>query len=547
VTTARSTGADAVATALRGAGCDVVFGLPGVHNLTLWPACAQARIRVVGSRHEQGAAYAADGYARVTGRPGVALVTTGPGAANTLAAVGEAWAARTPLVIIASDVATTIRRPGVYRGSLHESIDQTALFRPVTKATIDVPDADGIGPAVCIALALATAAPSRPVYVGIPTDLLAGPAPAGALTVPQIEPQPLDSGALAQAAALLTSARRPVLWVGGGARDASEPVDRVATLLGTPVVTTFQGRGVLPSDHPLLVAAPPHEPEVTALLERADACLLVGTDLDGPNTQNWKLPLPDVRVAVNVDAADATKNYNANVVVVGDSAAALDALADRLAADPRQPWADVAAVEDAVHTDLIGDAGGAAGTAFVERTAAAAGREALVFADMAVPGYWLAGYAPVTRPRSLHYPMGWGTLGFAFPAAVGAAVAAGADRPVIAVCGDGGFLYAPGELATVVQERLPLTAVVVDDGGYGMLRYGHPPDEWSSLGTELHTPDFAGLARSFGVDAHTVDGIGDDYERALREAIASSRPALVHVRAALEPPRTTSPRWPRRA
>jgi acetolactate synthase-1/2/3 large subunit len=295
-----------------------------------------------------------------------------------------------------------------------------------------------------------------------------------------------------------------------------------------------------------LVAAPPHEPEVTALLERADACLVVGSDLDGPNTQNWKLPLPDVRIAVNVDAADATKNYGADVVVEGDSATALDALAQQLAADPRQPWTDVAAVEDAVRADLVSDAGGAAGIEFVERTAAAAGREALLFADMAVPGYWLAGYAPVIRPRSLHYPMGWGTLGFAFPAAVGAAVAAGVDRPVIAVCGDGGFLYAPGELATVVQEGLPLTVVVVDDGGYGMLRYGHPPDEWPSLGIELHTPDFAALARSFGVDANTVDGIGDDYERALRAAIASSRPAVVHVRIALEPPRTTSPRWPRR-
>jgi acetolactate synthase-1/2/3 large subunit len=143
--------------------------------------------------------------------------------------------------------------------------------------------------------------------------------------------------------------------------------------------------------------------------------------------------------------------------------------------------------------------------------------------------------------------MGWGTLGFAFPAAVGAAVAAGSGRPVVAVCGDGGFLYAPGELATVVQEHLPLTLVVVDDGGYGMLRYGHEADELPSLGTELHTPDFAALARSFDADAVTVDGIGDDYESALRDATTSGRPVVVHVRARLEPPRTTSPRWPRRA
>lgn len=546
-------GADAVAVALRAAGCDVVFGLPGVHNLTLWPACERAGIRIVGSRHEQGCAYAADGYARVTGRPGVALVTTGPGAANTLGAVGEAWASRTPVVIVASDVATSIRRPGVYRGSLHEASDQAALFRPLTKATIEVPDRDGVGPAISVALALATAAPSRPVYAGIPTDLLAAPGPVGAVTVPPPEPPGPEPAALAHAAQVLASTRRPMMWVGGGARGASDSVDRIATRLGAPVVTTFQGRGVLPAAHPLLVAAPPHEPAVTELFERADACLIVGSDLDGPNTQNWQLPLPAARVAVNVDGADATKNYAVDVVIEADAALGLDALTTRLAPDTRAPWTDVAAVEAAVRRDLVGDAGGADGLEFVDRTMRAVTHDALVFADMAVPGYWLAGYARVERERSLHYPMGWGTLGFAFPAAVGAAVAARAagtavsDRPVVAVCGDGGFAYAPSELATVAQEQLPVTVVIVDDGGYGMLRYGHSEDEFSSLGTELHTPDFAMLARSFGVDASTVDGFGGEYERVVREAVASRQPALVHVRAALQPPRTTSPRWPRRA
>lgn len=448
--------------------------------------------------------------------------------------------------MIASDVATSLRRPGVYRGSLHESVDQAALFRPLTKATLEVPDPDGIGAGVSVALALATAAPSRPVYLGVPADLLGGPAQAVVAALRQSQPPEPEPGSLARAAQVLGEARRPVLWAGGGARDASASVEHVAARLGAPVVTTFQGRGVLPFDHPLLVTAPPHEPEVTALLERADACLVVGSDLDGPNTQNWQLPIPQPRVAVNVDPSDATKNYDADVVVEGDAAIALGALATRLTPDRRPPWADLAAVNATARTDVLRDSGGTDGMAFVEHTAAALTRDGLLFADMTVPGYWLAGYAPVFRARSLHYPMGWGTLGFAFPAAVGAAVAAGGDRPTVAICGDGGFLYAPGELATLVQERLPLTVVVVDDGGYGMLRYGHAHDEWPVLGTELHTPDFAALARSFGVAATTVDGIDDEYERALRDAISSGGPALVHVRAALQPPRTTSPRWPLR-
>jgi thiamine pyrophosphate-dependent acetolactate synthase large subunit-like protein len=548
VTGAQATGADSVATALRSAGCEVAFGLPGVHNLSLWPALARAGIRVVGTRHEQSAAFAADGYARVTGRPGVALVTTGPGAANTLGAVGEAWASRSPLVVIATDVATSLRRPDVFRGSLHESSDQAALFRPLTKATLEVPDPDGLPMAVLVGLTLATAAPSRPVYIGIPNDLLAGPAPI--VDLPGADPEPLvpDPVPLAQAARLLEKSKRPLLWVGGGARDASDAVRRVATCLGAPVVTTFQGRGVLPASHPSLVAAPPHEPAVTALLEEADACVLAGTDLDGPNTQNWKLPVPRTRIAVNVDAVDAAKNYPVDVVVEADAVLALEALSERLGPDGRPPWADVAAVEAAARADVLADDGGPTGLAFVEHTMEGAGEDALVFVDMTVPGYWLAGYARVERVRSLHYPMGWGTLGFAFPAAIGAVAEtrSGSGRPVVAVCGDGGFLYAPGELATVVQEDLPLTVVVVDDGGYGMLRYGHAPEEWPQLGTELHSPDFAALAQSFGVDARSVDGVGEDYRRALRDAIASPRPVLIHLRAVMQPPRTTSPRWPLR-
>src|SRR4051794_6834043 len=166
------TGADAIAQALRDAGVDLAFGLPGVHNMALWPAFAAAGIRIVGSRHEQGCAYAADGYARATGKPGVALVTTGPGAANTLGAVGEAWACGSSIVVIATDIPALLRRPGVHRGVLHETTDQAAFFTPVTKAQLRVSDASLIEAMVGSALQIAQLPPSRPVYLEIPTDLL---------------------------------------------------------------------------------------------------------------------------------------------------------------------------------------------------------------------------------------------------------------------------------------------------------------------------------------------------------------------------------------
>ena len=164
---------------------------------------------------------------------------------------------------------------------------------------------------------------------------------------------------------------------------------------------------------------------------------------------------------------------------------------------------------------------------------------------MCIPGYWLAGYWQVPRPRKLGYPLGWGTLGFGFPASLGAALA-GAG-PTVCLCGDGGFMYACGELATVVQERIPLTIVLVDDGGYGMLRFDQQLAGERPFGVDLVTPDFAALAASFGVPAEQVEGFGAEFERALLDSIAAGEPRMIVVRAMLKPPPTTSPRWYRKA
>jgi acetolactate synthase-1/2/3 large subunit len=538
--TKTGTGAGAIAHALRGFGVEIAFGLPGVHNLSLWPAFAAEGIRIVGSRHEQGTVYAADGLARVTGGLGVALTTTGPGAANTVGAVGEAWASHAPVVVIATDIPSTQRRPNVYRGVLHESIAQAAMFVAVTKSTIDVADADGIGAAIVTAATIAMTPPTGPVYVGVPTDLLDAPAPAVAAPRPEWTSRRNDAAGFLAA---IAESRRPLLWVGGGAREAGPQIDALATKLGAPVVTTYQARGVLPADHPLLVGAPAHEPPVTALIEHADLAIVIGSDLDAMNTMAWRLPLPSRRVAINVDATDARKSYEMDVVLA-DDARLSGVLADAI--DPRAPWAgDLDALVTHLRDELRTTPETTESVEFLERTEAAIPAEAAVFADMCIPGYWLAGHYRVRTPRSLHYPMGWGTLGYAFPASIGAAAALRSEgRPVVSVNGDGGVLFALGELAAVAQERLPLTTVVVDDGGYGMLRFGHEPAD--DLGTELCPPDFAAVARGFGLEARTVDGVGVEYETALRDAIASGVPNVLHVRARLYPPRSTSPRWPLR-
>jgi thiamine pyrophosphate-dependent acetolactate synthase large subunit-like protein len=533
------TGAEALVAALEDEGIDVVFGLPGVHNLAIWEALDSSPIRLVGVRHEQAAAYAADGYARATGRPGVALVTTGPGAANTLGALGEAFASRSPVVVVATEVPTGLRG-GM---SLHGGVDQAAMFRPVTKHAIVADRTVPLRDVTSLALGHAAAAPARPVYLGVPTDLLADEeSPRSVVTATASGRDEWDLG---PALRLLRTARRPLVWAGGGAvqAGAGEALAGLAARLGAPAFETYSARGLL-AGAPTAIGLPPHVPEAGALWDAADLVLSVASDLDGMNTQNWRQPAPDVHVAVNVDLLDATRGYAADAVLALDAREACEALLAALGdGGDREPWADLTALRERAWARLRAEH--PEETAFLDAFTAALPDGAIVLADMCIPGYWLAGLGHVAAPRRLQYPMGWGTLGFAFAASLGAACA-GAG-PVVSVCGDGGFLFACGELATAAQERLPLTAVIVDDGGYGMLRFDQRRSGARQTGVDLRTPDFAALARSFGLRADTVDGLGEAFATALADHAADAEPTVLVARAALQPPPTTSPRWYRAA
>jgi thiamine pyrophosphate-dependent acetolactate synthase large subunit-like protein len=553
------TGARAAVAALEDEGVSIAFGLPGVHNLPLWRELNGSPIRLVGVRHEQTAGYAADGYARASGRLGVALTTTGPGAANTLAAVGEAWASRQPVLVIATDIPSTVRRPGVWRGVLHEATDQAAMFVPVVKEAIRVRSAEEIGPAVARAITTALTPPARPVYVEIPTDLLGaacrnGTISPGSTGAPgeravgdafnaAVRPEATQ---LARALELLERARRPLIWAGGGALQAGagEAVAALAERLVAPVILTFSAKGLLPPRHPCLVESSPHVPEAGELWDEADVVVAIGSDLDGMMTQGWKQPQPPHLVAINVDPGDASKNYRPDVLVEADAKAAASALAERLGArggldslqrrlrDLNRAVRERVAAEDPE------------ASAFLEAIEVALPDDAVLVCDMCIPGYWLGGFHRTPAPRKLTYPLGWGTLGCAFPQGLGAALA-GAG-PAVSISGDGGFLYACGELATAKQEGIPLTAVIVDDGGYGMIRYDQDLHGDPREGVDLTTPDFVALASAFGIRADSVDGLGEHFGMALKGHVALKEPTLLVARAALGPPPNVSPRWYRR-
>jgi len=329
---------------------------------------------------------------------------------------------------------------------------------------------------------------------------------------------------------LIDAAERPLIWAGAGTRDRAGEVRALAERLAAPVLTTYGGRGVLPPGHPCDVGMPPHVPSAGRLWDEADLVISFGSDLDGMNTQNWLQPQPPRLVAVNVDADDAAKNYR-----VDASTEALDL--DRIRPRDGDPAERLRSVRADACRALDDRA-----LRFLDAVSYALPDDANVVCDMCIPGYWIAGFHSFRRPRRLQYPMGWGTLGFAFPAALGAALAG--TGPTVSISGDGGFLFACGELATMAQEQLPLTAVIVDDGGYGMLRYdqrlaGKPP-----FGVDLMTPDFAALAASFGLPAETVEGLDDDFGEALSQHLADPAPSVLVAKAeALVPPPTTSPNW----
>jgi thiamine pyrophosphate-dependent acetolactate synthase large subunit-like protein len=521
------TGGEALVAGLQALGVDVAFGLPGVHNLAAWRAFPASGVRLVGVRHEQTAGYAADGYARATGRLGVALTTTGPGAANVVTATGEAWASHSPVLVLATDVPTTARRPGEYRGVLHETTDQASFFRPVTKSVRRVERPEDLHEQVVLAGREALTAPRRPVYLEIPTDLLSAEVPAPA-RVEWVTPAVLVRLVLDDVLAALSAAERPLIWAGGGATAAAASLDlaTVAERLGAPVLTSYGGRGLLPPDHPCLVPLPPHAPEAGALWDAADTVLVVGSDLDAMNTQGFRQPQPPR--LITVDLVQPT-TYRPDIWVRADAGTALGQLGAQLPASARRPWWQRPPGREVYAGPE---------TAFLDALEAGLPEDAVVVADMCVPGYWFGAFGRVARPRGLAYPVGWGTLGFGFPAALGAALS---GRSTVALVGDGGFLFACGDLATAAQEQLPVTVVLVDDGGYGMLRYDFVKDGEQPVGTELASPDFVALAQAFGVPARRVAVA--DLSAAVADGVASGRPHLVVLEAAFTPSPNTSPNW----
>jgi acetolactate synthase-1/2/3 large subunit len=523
--------------ALDAEGVRHVFGIPGVHNLAIYDALLrQDRIAHVLARHEQGAGFMADGYARASGRPGVVVVTTGPGATNALTPLVEAHAGSQPVLLLMSDVPSAV--VGRDMGALHEVPNQIECFRPVSRWADGLRSGAEIPGAVQGAFHLFRTGRPGPVALSIPTDLLNAPVAARLTPAGEGRRPPCDIGLVEEAARYLARARRPLLVAGGGviAAGATEELQAVARRLRAPVITSVMGRGAISETDPLWLGVLPNQRATKDALEAADVILAVGCRFSHRSTKGLLLNLefrPDqALLQVDLDPRTIGRMHVPALGIVGD---ARDGLAGILAALPSSA---PSAAWDWVALGRARAARSPRYTAEVDGLLRAI-REALpasgiVVGDQTGLNYWMEWHLPILAPRTFLYPIGSATLGYGVPAAIGAKVAC-PDRAVVAVVGDGGLLFTAQELATAAKYRLPVVFVVMNDQDYGAIRYLQTRLYGRTGEHALVGPDVLALARAFGVEAyHAPDPPG--LRAALDKAFAHSGPALVEVPLAIEPP-----------
>jgi acetolactate synthase-1/2/3 large subunit len=514
-------GADALIAALERAGVDTVFGMPGGASLPLYDALRDAKIRHVLMRHEAGAGHAAEGYARVTGRVGVAFATSGPGATNLVTPIADAHMDSVPTLFVTGQVRTTLRGTNAF-----QEADVIGITAPIVKHSLAIERADEIAQAVTDAIHLATAGRPGPVLLDVPVDIANAPArdlPTHAPQLPGYRPRTKPNGRQVRIAAqAIAAARRPTLYAGGGVvhANAARELTALARLTNMPVTTTLMALGTFPASDPQWLGMLGMHGTCAAnwAIDEADLIVAVGARFDDRVTGALDEFAPRAKVVhIDVDPAEIGKNVAAHVPIVGDARQALEAIA--AAYEPGDPgrlaewWERIGGwrVDPAPRNDA---------ERALDELAGAIDGDTIVTTDVGQHQMWAANRLRFDAPRRWITSGGLGTMGFGLPAAIGAQVAC-PDRTVVCVTGEGSLLLNVQELATAAHERLPVKIVVLDNRSLGMVRQQQDMF-WGGRRSAVDlgaTPDWPTLAAAFGVAA--CDDIG--------AALAEPGPALVRV------------------
>ncbi len=536
---ARMTAAQALVRSLAREGVDALFGLPGVQIMDIFDALYdEPGIRLVTTRHEQTAAYMADGYSRTTDKIGAALVVPGPGLLNAAAAIGTAYASSSPVLLIAGQVESY--NIGLERGAVHEVVDQIDALKNITKWSSSIMEPAQVPEAVHEAMRHLKTGRPRPVALEIPSDVLAQSDDVELLEAEVFAKASPEPAPLKEAVDLLSKAERPVIWAGGGinAAFANDELTRLAETLNAAVIVTAEGKGAIAENHPQYVGpyyyghGPAHR-----VIPQADAILAVGSRLHFFGLPSpWAFRPEQALIHVDADPEELGRNWPETVSICADAKTSLQAILDGLAGlarldgwkGPASRWSrdEIARLRQADYEDTREKAPNQ--VAIIEGLRESLADDAIVVSGISSIGYWSHLAFPVLAPRSYLNTSYFATLGYAFPTALGAKMG-NPQRQVVAVCGDGGFMYALPDLATAVQEGINVVTVVFNDNALGAslrdqeVRYGG-----RVIGTRMRNPDFAAAARVFGAEGMRLDDV-EQLGNALSKALNMDRPVVIEA------------------
>lgn len=546
-TMTRMSGGKALVESLYAHNVETVFGVLGSTLLPAYDAlCDRSDIRLIAPRSEDGAVHMADAYTRVSGKPGVAMITVGAGAVASLSAMGEAYAESWPLLNIITQVPTPYldQAKGVY----HECPGQLDMFKPVTGWTHRVMSTAEIPDAVREAFRRMNSGRRRPVALEIPADLLRNEAEVEIGAPLPIDKVAVDDTAIARAADMLASAARPILWAGGGVvqAGAGKELQALAELLQAPILSTSGSRGIVSEDHPLMLGnlltmAYAVESQV---MDTADVMLALGTrlterttrsrrkdaesDVTGRSAKGWTMRIPKKLIHADIDQGEFGKNYPPELTIHGDAKDVLVKLIAALRAKgmPTRAsrTADIGAIKAAARKELRQRV--PAEMEMIDGIREALPRDTIVSAQSIV-GHWTRYTLEMYQPASFLFANTFGSMGYAFHAAIGAKIAC-PNRPVVAFSGDGGFMFGAGELATIAHYRLNIPIVIFNNGGYKILNNTQRRRFGRTIGTELTNPDFIKLGEAFGFRTARAKGTVE-LKKALQEALVADSPTMIEV------------------
>lgn len=528
-------------TLLHGYGVEVVFGMPGVHNLELYRGLAESGITHVLVRHEQAAGFMADGYARASGKPGVAFTISGPGVTNAATALGQAYSDSVPVLLVSS--ALYRHQIGIERGKVHEMPDQLGAVAQFCKvsglAQSPAQAEDFVHRAFC---AFASGRP-RPAHVSLPQDILeletTAFGPARALPSRPVPPR----AAIAHAVALLAKAQRPALIVGGGGCDAGEALRSIAEKCGAAVITTIAGKGVMDDSHALCLGSTLQRPCVQEYLERCDLVFAIGTELAEPDLyitadaetetngvvqQPDRLELSGKVIRLDIDPAMTVRDFAPALALTGDANATLQLIdADLPGPDKAHRQLEtISRLKELAYRPATRRE--AAHQIVLDTIREALPDDGIMAGDMTQLAYTGCVLFRSKSPRTWLFPNGFGTLGYALPAAIGARFAA-PEKAVVALVGDGGFMFTLAELATAAEHELPIAIVLWDNSALSEIRDGMNARGIAPVAVTPTAPDFAAIARAFGC-AYTAPEDARQLSEQLSEAFGRTRPTIIHLR-----------------